>query len=631
MTSTALRLQDLPSEVLQTILDRDASHLALQLWKCGSLTLNERLAKGGCIHMVLRDRALESNSRFPIVLSEFQSLRSLVIKRGDNHLDRPAVIRAALGALGGSLEQLHLECFGLESVFWPGGPSIDGESIVGGMWNVGERMSRLQTLILRNQTGPISSFTPYDFARLPSSLLHLEIQPEVCHSGILERTDLLPRGLQTMRVGFAEGFFGLSLEACRNLPPTLTELSSQVRFVDTESSMKVLPLTLTKLDWRRRGDLQLLLPPHLTEASIADNHPLSEWKLLPATLQQLMLGDNTVLNGEFLQILPRTLVALGTTSNPLHDWASIRPHHFPPTLTSFEGHCTPEHFHRLPQSLQTLCVSFDRDPDISCLLDLPRDLTRLSLWLPSAVCSITPEALLELPSTLKSLEIAQVESLALNCLPESLTALRIHVSPYFDGNCLTALPPRLISLIVRGETISPVFAPSTLFKSLPRTLRTLIAEFSLIKVRKSDLSAMPDLLTRLALPRIFGGELEGQLYRLPSFLVRLDLGSALLHTLDIRDLPRHVEHLKRPIIKYVEPRNLLELPPRLKTLQCSFPYSTLEADDFRLLPRSLQTVEIEDCPNWKKWKNKHSSSTSNKTFRIQTARAIDGLPHCNIQ
>lgn len=226
-------IEKLPLDLLTEILSLKVGDAALRLWKCGSPVLNMKLAN--CVHVVmLKDRVPLSTSRWPTILSHFRKLRKLVIFRPLRRLDTLANVRSGLQSLSTTLEHLELYCLeslaalypeesvetsapGLVSAIRPPAGHLESSSQDAyvrknqpgvGMWDLNAFFPNLLWLAIGGQGEDRSVLLrDEDLAFLPRSLTYLELchQPSVKHiAPSWDRLDLLPRGLQTLKISLQD-------------------------------------------------------------------------------------------------------------------------------------------------------------------------------------------------------------------------------------------------------------------------------------------------------------------------------------------------------------------------------------------------------------------------------------------
>ena len=96
-----------PSEILAQIIECAGSHNIISLWKCGSYTLNAKIASG-VRRIDLKDTSGLNRSRYPKMLSCFTKLEHLSVILGHELLMTPQSLSVTLQQLSSTLLSLHL-------------------------------------------------------------------------------------------------------------------------------------------------------------------------------------------------------------------------------------------------------------------------------------------------------------------------------------------------------------------------------------------------------------------------------------------------------------------------------------------------------------------------------------------
>lgn len=361
---------------------------------------------------------------------------------------------------------------------------------------------------------------------LPKSLLTLVI-PKGCNLDENEDIALLPRHLTHLDIGSAAFYKDGSLA---QLPSTLTFLKCHIATLSRISKM-----TLEHL------------PPLLKTFILHDD-------------EQSIYGDISVLPGNFMAQLPRTLTHLSFCAEK--------------TLTI-------DQLQQLPPQLQVLCIYRDAClPSVDCL---PRTITDLKLpnqnnftddqlsQLPPLLKylnlnrnrEITHVGIQHLPSTLISLDLPKLSLVdkQIHCLPRNLTHLNLNDNHQLTSACFVHLPRTLISLhLQRIETID-----------------------------EDDLQYLPPNLQQLSLPlHIIPG--ETCISQLPKSLTQLHLLYQHLHVSTLEQLPLQLVHLKMDTIDLTE-AHLKALPRTLKTIVL-YQDTLLSDTAFTYLPQGLTRLEL---------------------------------------
>lgn len=321
---------------------------------------------------------------------------------------------------------------------------------------------------------------PEHFAKLPRSLLHLELLGSHLHglsifqlppnlqslilpdNALISRMDIpsLPRTLQVLDLshnmaidkecfgdlpcGLKDFLMWRLMEQQYNgpiismspqvaqLPPTLTRLKIQHARYWGDACMAALPqgllhLTLHRVKNGLSNAFAALLPRTLLSLALfceESDVQGSCFADLPPGLRHLELSCAGKVLDEHVALLPRSLVTL--------DLAHAE------TLTDA---CTPQ----LPPQLKKLYLRHNNRFTSRCAPALPRGLTFLSL---SSCTSFSSSNFKELPSSLTHLGLNKVRNIYgsdLGSLPDGIRYLDITSAPSFDARYLPDLPKRIIN------------------------------------------------------------------------------------------------------------------------------------------------------------------------------------------
>lgn len=658
----ALRLYQLPDEILSQLLSYKNSSSLLQLWKCGHVALNQKLARA--IRSVdLKDTIPGTTSRWPRLLGQLAGLRHLRINRNECRLDTIDNLRHELQRLTPRLETLELLCIHSVEAFMKSDAMIPykarywtlpvteamreevfakpkmqrmliyrgldakqrhepenyfwhGEYI--GMWNVDEAFPHLKSLVLGGQR-TIRVLRDVDFAMLPSSLTKFEITNDPRSDSPLpavqapawKRFDLLPRGLQTLRIDFRDestedNIRGLPSrfadEDLKHLPPTLTALGTIALSVSSNSHdmRSVLPATITSLDLHPGSDMgnDFRAPSNISDLTLESFHSPDFFSELPSTLTRLVLASrNLELDGAHLAAMPQSIITL-QIETPIK-WRTVAAQDFPQALTTLicestvpsnllallpksitqfdaldnprkhplSRKCSPQTF---PPNISTFHLRpYDENQGkvkISSVRALPRKMD--SLWLPT--CH---------PENGKAARF-------MAALPSQLNQLALQFTKGWDDSQLMHLPSTLTSLIL-------IDAPGEFnyFKALPNTLTNLSHHCSISFA--IELEVEEDLVETDLLPSA-----SGCIQFLPASVKHLFLKNISIQGHDIKHLPRGLRSLERVSIRDVRTHHLGDFPPRLKLLDAAFlDPNKLKDSDVKQLPPTLSTINVENEPS----------------------------------
>lgn len=247
-----------------------------------------------------------------------------------------------------------------------------------------------------------------DFAFIPAGLQSLFICPFL--NGYLPLLQHLPRDLKYLGILSYEDLTEVNF--VKTLPPSLTRLETSSVASDILAKLVSLPPRLEI--WRqfrlRKEQMELKLPPNLTELCIANLDAQDFAALLPTSLRSLTVSNNSLLQDEtrFTALLPSTLTKLHLVVKACSA-ASLR--HLPPSLRKFylklKDFTLPSNFVDdewktiWPDSLERL--RFLATCEVDSLgplfwLSLPRRLRQLEIYIPDY--SHMPPTMAFLPRTL---------------------------------------------------------------------------------------------------------------------------------------------------------------------------------------------------------------------------------------
>lgn len=636
------QLCDLPPELLQAICLR---HEAIQLWQCGYKSkLMPKLATG--INTVqLSDLKLNSSSILPKCLFSFSNLRDLSIDRGKNRLMSPEHLSLALQDLSPKLERLELTCKGALTCFVDYSPtsislrtapsSSDGRgteesistaaSTIPRVWSLKTRFPALKALHISDplfadqQTRLPFIWSPADIEMLPPTLSSLRLgAAENIEPRAFSR---LPRGLQTIEVGFEAKAMGVDIfpmditainpciqhiwtqELCESLPPSLTSLGPFGPPIPLDQ-LPYLPNTMEHLRIQLKPESNswhmnfpdTLSPPDLSTFTNLTHLYFEGGHAIIAHLS----NSNRYFEVSWLKALPRSLVSLQLPSRPAWE--------------NYNAALRLEHLIHLPKGLIQLFVGRLQPANVIGDVQVLGDVNSAAL------------------SNLRSLTVysgfTDVSSIA--CIPQSLTSLKIHSAAYnlciglqevkFPPNLKTfhwsqTCPPLIAPLLPRGLTRLSLVSRDSIWKpsdtkALPRNLTELSLSFA--HITEDACACLPETLLELTVAGIYPVQdsnteitpphagssfspnrahsrtkLDVSAEGLPQGLKLLDLSGAGGYSAKlISTLPRGLTSLLLSSINMNHPNMIQSLPKGLKSLQTTG-IGVWRDSDIDALPKSL--------------------------------------------
>lgn len=597
------QLVDLPHVLLAQILaEESASYAVVNLWKCGNWLLNHRLANGGCDTVILLDRNWTSTSRWPMMLTELNCLRSLRIVR-DGYIMPVDLLSLELRKLAPTLESLELDCYGADTgllnfaehasclsppyqlTHTPRGDSR--------LWNIGEIYPKLQHLRVwePNKMGS-NCFEISDLVVLPPNLVSLAM------NACFKEGDLsiLPRYMESLTTGISDCAFNGDVSL---LPPYLTWLDG---FSCDEGDIEALaayPRTITNCEsffgWSVfEPEMAAALPPCLKSLECCDSFATDEfeasgvhpWPLaLPQTLTKLHLSTipgEVVLNKCQIACLPRTLLELW---NVQVDWESL-------DNAMDEGKRIAEYW---PSSLRTLqflegFVSID---NCDRLRMLPHQLERLlSLEVETGFNFTRP-----FPPFLRELELIGTDVVLCTALPDSLEYIKCRGD--FDFHHVGPFPETLSNAeILLSPGRCPVWQRFN-FEMLPQELSSL----TVTCCSTSCLGELPRGITWLTIIDLMGQPSPETFSRLPPNLSYLCIGqmrydrSTCCTNMAFAALPKSLQSLR--ITHAVLPGSTLRYLPR-NIRDIGLKFASLSAEDLQGMPtsqlRTFTPYELTEIP-----------------------------------
>lgn len=492
-----MSLETLPREVLaQIFYGPHRSFLAISLWKCGSRVLNGKLVVSlECVD--LKDDRAYSTSRYPKMVSELKSLRSLTLSRGKWSLMESATslnreIRKISSPNLRSLEIVSAEA--TESFFNFSPSSSDPEAASNGamvpaitrrkgtsrFYDIGAQFPNLEALTMHkgDEDGSHHSLTFDDLVGLPDTLKVLKL-PQMTIVDRMQRVlSLLPRSLE---------LWDIAIEVEGNEFPTDTT-----------------PTIVAPQFWADP-------PPNLhTIRRIVDYSTPITLEFLPRTMTQCNIITNHLwLPIEVLRTMPPNFVRLNNSSIDIGDIKDYGASRLPQRIQELSlTNYRPQHLGNLlptlPSTLHTLSIHSDDDYESAwdsfwasgeASMDRhfwPSHLTSLTI---KQTCTL--QQLGTLPAALKTLNIALSNSEEINfqALPRALSKLTIVFSETIDKVQIGPGLPNLTSLALGAGAYNQHLAPQ-IWVNLPATLIHL----DLLHTRPFDYSSAEDTTPSISLP-----------------------------------------------------------------------------------------------------------------------------------
>lgn len=375
-------LAGLPDEVLCQILANESSHCVISLWKCGYSALNHRLER--CItHLDLKDTYQGTTSRWPLLVENFPNLRFLSVDRGFWPLGHTSIVRKSLQRVSSQLHSLRLRGINAHLILLkpehsfvlavsPGVdiPDLDDSSsllVDPRAWNIASAFPSLEALEVDNLGAApgcqTSSLQPGDFTVLPQSLRSLSLLVDVPFQDL----SVLPKNLEYLKLTYYD--YDLRFDT---LPPNLRSMEGEIFSSAIPKLLVSKPIENGSLQTAGIAghfhiptiDLFFAEAPKPLQWNSLSAVDAQSWEQLqvftvPSSLTLLGLWG---VNANFTpSMLPPTLKYLATTD--FTDWSRISASSWPKLLHSLYldagMHFGPQHFHRLPRSLNYLCATMN--------------------------------------------------------------------------------------------------------------------------------------------------------------------------------------------------------------------------------------------------------------------------------
>ena len=548
--------------------------MIINLWKCGDLLLNSKIASG-VSRVDLRADKLRRSS-YPLLVSNLHGLRNLSIESSESIFEDVNQCSRELKKLPQGLKTLKFLAPGLE-------PFVSADSEV----SLRDHVPFLTDFEMTIHSGTVNldaglfppnltrfgipsvtlDGTPF-FAKLPRSLLTLDtlvrIPWGIATDAILEDLALAPPHLETISDVRTRGsptdaadwsWLPRSLTKCnlicqdwdplqaRTLPPNLKRLlfsRLDIKEFETKgiSVIGTLPRSLEELDISTPR-LMDCLPEASSLLDVDQQELISRAEaiqprihaLWPSTLTTFSINSHCF-NTSDLILLPRTLTSFSLSS--LFDDRDDDP------VVVQED----VQLDRLPPGLTALCVDFGYlHKEFKLIGPLPEGLITLTIQGRSLEAS-------SLPSSLTSLEMRMIDYDAaigpqtplVSAFPPSLTTLRL---PYWRSDLLKLIPKAVTflgidELMLHGTEINCYHIPD-----VPRNLQTFYAGIALAS----------DLETEVQLPPLSFADLP--------HLTTLEVtGTFCISSECLKTLPRRLESLNLPLNPFrIEDAQFI--PPRL--------------------------------------------------------------------
>lgn len=603
-------LGELPVELLAQILDGDRSNAAIALWQSGSRQLATKLKNNGILDLRLKCEVLRYSALWPQCLQEFK-LRSLVIECGKGQALSVNQLRSGLSLLNRSLIRLevhHTHVF--EAIFGdtliPGvfdlheGFLIYKHAKVGDevlpkvhsdkRCDLSETLDKLEVLKLFGAFDGSPRLTGRATALLPPSLTTLDIGPLQLHYSAnygvqlpnlrtlimdslkgVEHLPLLPRTLTNVGVTYWHiyEFQELAKEHGAILP-NLVELLRSPTYYRHEA-------------YQHNGSWL----PFITSLKIFSAEGLSSF---PQSLTELSFEGIFPECNPFIgsaSIFPDTLTRLTMQGIP---WSSVTTKSWPRSLSFLvfdtDAIFGPMHYHRLPRTLTRLgsCGVGEDPPSPEFNFDAATALGRQMLedcekqsW-----SAHKQELILagkrnggrfqsKMEAYIAAIERGELYGLPLGLLTVYFCSL--HLTP---GSRLL-LPPCLRTLVMKTfDTIDNV---DDFWSLLPLSLDSL----SLFNTSPNPSKLLNT--TNLASPSDFGLYHHNTLYDLT-----FDMSLADFLPASMAYLPRSLRELTTPLSF----DSLRDLPPTLTKLSAHFTGEATPTNWLSTLPRTLKQLYISN-------------------------------------
>ena len=397
-----MSLSSITPDLLGFILAFDSvNYASLPLWLSGNKALQHQLA-AGVTKVVLKNPAKYSICRVPIYLQELRHLRDLELERKDEFIMHPGLAWRTLSRLNPGLTRLCLvysKSFesldpyagtDLNNLFEP--TETPTSSVEEPRWTLKQAYPHLQTLEIHDRTDwnatvfeglpssltSLSTHVPIEedefkafLAALPHSLVRLVLYNAPTGTPIEERLALLSH--QQWQYLDLHDSPDTYLEPQVNLPPTLTELSSNGNIEMTVAQINALPPGLTSLDQLQSSENEISGDG---DSSNGSRYPtFGHLKALTSIGQGYTSGPH--MTPETIRTLPPGI----TNLHLIADLQNIRREDWPVGLVSLRWTALTNHFPiaELPSRLVRLSIYSDSSTLTSSSISLlPRTLTLLN-------------------------------------------------------------------------------------------------------------------------------------------------------------------------------------------------------------------------------------------------------------
>lgn len=623
-----MRLEDLPNSILRQILNGENSWAVLELWKCGNRAFNK-----GVTVVELTDLTVDSSSRWPRCLKEL-SLESLVVSRGLGPLGSPAMLQSELKKLSSTLKELKItgnhvaKAFFAESLSSSSSiaqepsngdteaneePEVDARPAKRSklaetddaephaeLWNLGITWPHLETLSIKGDTdGAI--FSASALSMLPRSLTYYDF-PHQLVEGATNDLSCLPSGLKMLLLHS----YTIDMSGLLTLPKSITHLDpDSVEPDDVLPKLADEPEILPNLSsfpcrWNPYEGGNLVLEHIYTGGTPSWPHSVTHlpryscstgddmFTNLPPKLTSLQsaLDCYAVLSAEYLADLPKTLQNMRV---PSIDWTEIDVKDWPENLTdlvSEDGKTFDvSSFAKFPRSLVNFEISgeaeeFEDEEDddekkqpltLEELLAIGRESLKLDYarWNLEKKRLLAPHLL-----ALGSAEyIKRVENGELFGLPLGLMTLAIDDS--FSKPHRYLLPPH-----IQADWVTARVDNESAFDHLP-PYDTLDLDVQLYGPKQPSSKAQAD-----------SEPTTSALYRNNYKSISVSFSSPVFERRAFKFLPRTITSLRLSGPKHIYSEELLDLPPRLVSLQLGSPIATPSEPWIAHLPKTLTSLDV---------------------------------------
>ena len=615
------------------------SYLIIELWKCGDLLLQSRLAHDVVEMHLSCDSILVS--RYPRMISQLRSLRRLSLRSPHKLHGNPSTLQKELLMVAGTLESLKLVAPDCHAIFlnFQGSP-LENSSKNSTYYDKGALDSPSDLSILSAGDSTSSAVSRGTCRYIDMETLFPRLKEWI----------LSPEPLQ----GPVHPFRFEYNEIARVLPPTLTSFGGSSPLLQAEKDAALwlnLPPSLERLDlhfiFNGRLESANKLPPHLTyirKCTSIDYTSSTEKCGLPTSLTSpgKVKISQLLIHPLYLRSLPKSLNTL-QIEHPLFNQEAL-------------GALNTNWCAELPRGLKHLRLRSAPLPLFS-IGDLPRELESICILghenistAPLQFGSWHQNGPSSWPSTMRCLNIAShyVSTSHLHVLPPSLNKLVISLSAQQKkGGVLdvSPLPTNLTDLTIytnwNGKKIEipaqylkqvttlvvqnkqPIGFTEQMLGLLPPTMTTLhvvlnnaerkkgstmppwrfppaLTELKVDCLSPSWFASLPSSLTKLVIVRLQGLEADAEsdiFATLPKQLLHLEASELsdrsderMLHATAFSTL-KHLEYLSVPCVT-TQSSSIPNLSRQLRYLDLNF--RSIDSKDSSCFPPNLTFLGIGD-------------------------------------